>query len=195
MTLEEKCFSYHAQDDCVIKTEVIELLCFHEEADTRMIFHISKSKQNSRIMVKATDTDVLILLLGHMQNFLNLKVWMAGTVGRKLDQDCVDCTALAEALKPLLCSALLGFHALIGCHYTAAFFRRGKTRPFIILEKDELFQRVFTSLTEVSQINDCEKVDKLQEFTSLMYSITKCNNVNTARSIIGKKYIFAQKRQ
>lgn len=193
LTLEEKCFSYHAQGGGVIKSEVPELLCFHEEADTRMIFHVSKLKPNSRIMLKATDTDVLILLLSHMQDFPTLKIWMAGTIKRKEDQECVDCNTLAETLGPLLCSALPGFHAFTGCDYTAAFYRKGKTRPFNILEKNESFQRVFASLTDLSDIDDHEKVEKLQEFTSLMYTIKNCSNVNTARSIIFHKTYTSKK--
>ena len=124
LTLEEKCFSYQVQRGCVIITEGTKLQCFHEEADTRMIFHIYKSKPDSTIMVKATDTDVFILLLSHMRNFPNLKVWMSGTVGRKQDQECVDCTTLAETLGPLLCSASIGFHVFTGCDYTS-FLPRG----------------------------------------------------------------------
>ena len=115
MTLEEKCFLYH----------ITELLCFHEEADARMIFHVSKSKKNSRIMVKATGTDVLILLLGRL----------------------------------------------------TFYERTNHSKGF----------------SEVSQINDCEKVEKLQKFTSLMCSITKCNNVNSARSIVFQKMYSPKK--
>ena len=158
-----------------------------------MILHVSKSKPNSHVMVKANGTDVLILLLYHMQNFLNLKVWMTGTVEKKADHEYVDCIKLSEQLGPYLCNSLLGFHAFTGCDYTAAFYRRGKNRPFGLLEKNEAFHHLFSSLSELSDIHDTSKVEKLEEFTLLMYSVKKCSYVNAARSTIFHK-IFSSKK-
>lgn len=43
ITVEEKCFSYCVGNNHVIKSEEVELLCHHEEVDTRIMFHIYKA--------------------------------------------------------------------------------------------------------------------------------------------------------
>ena len=57
------------QDRFVKKHEENHLECFHREADTRMIFHIAHCKPESKIFVKVSDTDVLVILLGNMHKF------------------------------------------------------------------------------------------------------------------------------
>lgn len=69
ITVEDKCFSFIANDKHdkkVLKTEEEQLSCLHEEADTRMIFHLSKCRSPCNVMVKASDTDVLVIILGNM---------------------------------------------------------------------------------------------------------------------------------
>ena len=51
----------------------------------------------------------------------------------------------------------------------------------------------FSSLSELSDIHDTSKVEKLQEFTSLMYSVKKCSVVNAAKSTIFHN-IFSSKK-
>ncbi|GBP21057.1 hypothetical protein EVAR_11088_1 [Eumeta japonica] len=42
-----------------------DLTCDHEEADTRIVCHISKVPEHSNILIIASDTDILIILLGN----------------------------------------------------------------------------------------------------------------------------------
>lgn len=44
MIVEEQCFSYCSARNFVVKTEETELACKHEEAKTRIVFHISTRK-------------------------------------------------------------------------------------------------------------------------------------------------------
>lgn len=141
---------------------------------TRIIFHLSKAASTSRALIKALDTDIIIILLGNIHKFPEMKVWM-------FDKSVVDCSKLATALGPDLCRALPGFHAFTGCDYMAAFFRKGKVRPYKILEKNQQLQTVFASLNESTDLEDEIVIDTLQEFTSQMYSIKNCKRVDTAR--------------
>ena len=79
ITVEEQCFSYNSDGNRIIKTEETDFNCQHEEADTRIMFHISKAPPNSKILVKANDTDVLIILLGNIHKVPDIEIWMAGT--------------------------------------------------------------------------------------------------------------------
>lgn len=138
VTVGEQCFSYCSAGNLVVKTEETELACKHEEADTRIVFHISKVPENSKILVKASDTDVLIILLGNMHKFPNLYIWLANNSSRKStnkDEVYINCTDLSKKLGATLCLALPAFHAYTGCDYTAAFFNKGKLRPLNLLIK------------------------------------------------------------
>ena len=58
----------------------------------------------------------------------------------------VNVSVLTDSLGPLLSSAIPVFHAFTGCDYTAAFARKGKLKPFVLLEKNKHFQNVFATL-------------------------------------------------
>ena len=186
MTLNEKCFSYVVQDRFVKKHEENHLECFHEEADTRMIFHIAYCKPESKILI-------LVILLGNMHKFEHYEIWLAGNTSKQNEINCFNCSKIAENLGPILCRALPAFHAFTGCDYTAAFFRKGKSRPYQIFKKAAHFQIVFSDLTDPRDIFDDEKMNVVQQFTSLMYGIKKCASVNSARfQLFQKTYCNAK---
>lgn len=39
----------------------------HEEADTKIVYHACKADANSNILIRCSDTDVLIIMLGNME--------------------------------------------------------------------------------------------------------------------------------
>ncbi|CAH2109151.1 unnamed protein product [Euphydryas editha] len=191
ITVGEECFSYRVEGDHVIKTKETNLSCQHEEADTRIMYHISKAPAETKVLVKANDTDVLIILLGNIHKVADMEIWLAGTKSKKTKKDvsCINCTQLAAKLGPTVCRALPAFHAFTGCDYSAAFYNKGKVRPFKIFLPNNNFQTVFASLTNISDIFNDQKMSVVQEFTALMYGVKKCTSVNKARyHIFQKKY-------
>ena len=66
LSLEEECYNYTVVDGNVHRNEITSLSCCHEEADTRIIFHlhqiITQMPQHS-VSVRSNDTYVLVLLL------------------------------------------------------------------------------------------------------------------------------------
>ncbi|VVC93252.1 unnamed protein product [Leptidea sinapis] len=166
-----QCFSYCSVGNFVVKPEETELACKHEEADTRIVFHISKVPENSKILVKASDTDVLIILLGNMHKFPNLHIWLANNSSSKSKNKVevyINCTELSKKLGATLCLALPAFHAYTGCDYTAAFLNKEKLRPLNLLIKNPEIQQVFASLTNPTDIFNENKIDAVQEFTCLI---------------------------
>ena len=72
--IEDKAYRYDVHDNIVQRNGVNELVCTHEEADIRLIWHakhICESIPDGNIIFRANDTDVLIILLthSHAQNF------------------------------------------------------------------------------------------------------------------------------
>ncbi|XP_053595581.1 uncharacterized protein LOC103568398 isoform X1 [Microplitis demolitor] len=83
LTVEKNCYSYQTQHNRVIKTEEIGYLCDYEEADTRMIFHASRVTPGSKILIKSSDTDVLIILLGNIDKLQQSEIWLASSTNKK----------------------------------------------------------------------------------------------------------------
>lgn len=183
LTVDHQCYSFQVQENFIKKTEETDYECHHEEADTRMIFHAHKIVAGSKILIKASDTDVLVILLGNIHKIQQSEIWLANSVSRKKNQhlECVNCTELAAKLGSKLCQSLPAFHAFTGCDYTAAFYNKGKVKPFKLLSSNEKYQTVFTSLKDEADIFINEKMDIVQEFTASMYGIKNCNNVDEAR--------------
>lgn len=199
LTVDHQCYSYQVEQNSIRKTEEVDYECHHEEADTRIIFHAHKAAPGSRILIKASDTDVFIILLGNMHKLSELEILLANSATKKTSNqhlDCINCTKLASKLGPKLCKSLPAFHAFTGCDYTAAFYNKGKVKPFKLFSKNEKYQTVFTSLIDEADIYINEKIDIVQEFTCKMYGIKNCTKVNDARyRIFQKNYSSKEDRE
>ena len=72
------------------------------------------------------------------------------------------------------------FHALTGCEYTPSFSRKGKVRPFKILEKDELAQETFSQFGCSEHISQ-EQFKLVEKFVCKLYGNSKCSSVSELR--------------
>lgn len=183
ITNKDQCFSYQIVNDSIIKTVEQDFACNHEEADTRIIYHLSKLENNSKVMIKASDTDILVIILGNIHKLASLEIYLS-TIGSKPNIiNFINCTKLATTLGDLVCRALPGFHAYTGCDYTASFYRKGKVKPFKELQRNQQVQQVFANLNNIEEIDNFRSMEILQEYTCRLYGI-KCKNVNDARLLI-----------
>ena len=72
----------HTVDGNVV-CEAVSFRCKHEEADTRMVYHMNeiiKDDPSATVSVRSNDTDVFILLFYHVSNIQGTQVcgWMLG---------------------------------------------------------------------------------------------------------------------
>ena len=129
------CYHFHAADDVVHRDPVDGLKSNHEEADTKICIHAKAADQIAdNIIVRASDTDIAVILLHHCHTF-NARVWIDAGTAAKNNRRFIDISAISVSLGPELCAALPGFHAFTGSDYTSAFVRKGKVRPFARLER------------------------------------------------------------
>lgn len=183
ITNKSECFSFQTVNDAVMKTVEQDFICNHEEADTRIIYHLNKLEKNSNVMVKASDTDILVILLGNIHKLIDLEIYLC-TIGSKPNIiNFINCNQLATTLGDLLCRALPGFHAYTGCDYTASFYKKGKVKPFKELKKNKQVQQVFANLNNIDVIDNFRSMEILQQYTCKLYGIN-CNSVNDARLFI-----------
>lgn len=78
----DKCYRYKVDNETVLKTIDDQLSCeMHEEADTKIVYHVSKIDSEANVMIKCSDTDILITMLGNMKYLNNsLHIWMDASV-------------------------------------------------------------------------------------------------------------------
>lgn len=152
LATEEQCYKYTVEDEHVIRTDVPELTCTHEEADTRLVFHgrfCSEQSPNQHLVFRCNDTDIFLLLLHHA-HYLPATIWMDAGLSCSNTRRTINMTRLAHDLGKDICNALLGFHAFTGSDFTAAFMRKGKVRPYQIMVKHTRFMEAFAQLGESS---------------------------------------------
>ena len=107
-------------------SSVVQELCStQEEADTKLLLHASHAAQNGYeyVVIKASDTDVLLLALHHQANIQATLIIERGS-GDTLKY--IDIHATADKLGQRVCKALLGLHSFTGCDTTSAFYGQGK---------------------------------------------------------------------
>ena len=180
------CVRIKAEDD--IKTIVeypVSFQCTHEEADTLVAYHASRVSGN--IVVRASDTDILVILLGMLgQSETRERLLLCGKVimdcGSGNNRRHIDVSAIATALDTKrngLAAAIPGLHAFTGSDFTAAFYRKGKVKPFEILEKDISGNYIsFFAKLSTEEIPDQTKAE---EFVCALYGMKSLRDVNKAR--------------
>ncbi|XP_033227631.1 uncharacterized protein LOC117179704 isoform X4 [Belonocnema kinseyi] len=163
----------------------------HEEADTKIVYHLSRIDVNCNVLIRCFDTDILIILLGNMKKICStLKVWLKVGVGNS--QRHINVTKLYEYLREPLSSALPGYNALSGCDFNPACFRKGKSRPWKIIENSLKYQEAFSNLSEMHLSHDTFAV--IEEFVCQMYGMPNVKTVNEARIIIFNKNYKAKSK-
>lgn len=124
-------------------------------------------------------------MLRHMHNLKNddSNVWLYAGTGN--NQRYINLTQVYEHLGASLCRSLPGFHALTGCDFNPAFFKKGKQRPFNILMKKYEYQQAFMQFGDPELFtNGTMQVDifnNIQKFVCEIYSVPGILDVNAAR--------------
>ena len=184
--IENKAYRYDVHDNIV---------CSHEEADTRLIWHakhICENNPDGNIIIRANDTDVLIILLTHA-HALPAHIWYDCGLNSNNSRRYVDISLLARYMGQNLCAAIAGFHAFTGSDYTASFLNKGNVRALALMEKSVKFMTTFEKLGESSSVAP-ETVEELETYVCNMYSKPKLTSVNKARQVLFNQY-FAPKNE
>ena len=181
------CYKFYIEHGIMKRNTVDELRNNHEEADIKTCLHARAADcKNGEIVVRASDTDIAVILLYHCSKF-DATLWMDVGVASIHNRCYISITRIYELLGPQLCTSLPGFHALTGSDYTFAFVRKGKIRPFKILAQSTEYQRAFRCLSSGRTIS-LSTITILQKFTSVMYG-AKANRYTTLNSYRYQKFV------
>lgn len=168
VTCEEKCFSFRCDNNRMVKLEEENFECHHEEADTRITFHLNKLPTASIVVIHSCDTDVLIILLANLDFFDEHSIYMRRKTQKGPDYTLINVNKIAENMDPMVRRALPAFHAFTGSDYTAAFYKKGKMRPFKLLKSNVAYAYTFANLS-MDSLDDELYVKELEKFVCAMY--------------------------
>ncbi|KAI8487179.1 hypothetical protein Bbelb_349770 [Branchiostoma belcheri] len=156
---------------CNVRVE--ELICDHEEADTRMILHACQASASmQRIIIQSPDTDVAVLATYTFSMMQCQELWFK--TGVRDNVRFIPLHTLSKNLGSSLCAALPGFHALTGCDSTSALFMVGRRKL------GGSYERILLSLAT-------------SEILCLSLLVSGSNAGHTADAV--RYYMFCQRRQ
>ena len=183
------CYCFREKNGQVITALIPELTFCHEEADLKIIYHPTCLEENSKVIIRTSDTDMLVIALGclqHIPEFINVLLEVGLFVKNSLRS--IDLTKLFNKLGENVCRALPAFHVFTGSDYTAAFSRKGKIRPLKTLEKDKAAQTVFGDMGFSDDTQE-EEFKVIEKFTCTLYEKPKFTSVDDVRlELFLKKY-------
>ena len=112
----------------------VDIMCWidgvHEEADNRIVIHIADMIRNdiTKIKLRTVDTDVIVILLAFMPQFLELNenVCIWADFGTGDHRRLLSINDSYDELGDSICLGLLFFHCFTGCDSTCGFFRKTK---------------------------------------------------------------------
>lgn len=156
----------------------------HEEADTKIVYHACNINYQANIVIRSVDTDIAAIMLGNMHHLKNDScVWILTGTGNNLRY--VNLTKIHAELGDSICRSLPGFHAITGCDYNPAFFRKGKLKPYKILKKHQEYQKAFMKFgnNELIEDNDEQRnvFNIVQKFICNIYNVGSIIDVDAAR--------------
>lgn len=181
-----QCHSFTVSNNKVMSEINEDLSCpQHEEADTKIVYHVCNTDARANFVIRCSDTDIAAIMLGNMHHLKNddSHVWILTGTGN--NQRYVDISSIYKQLGPSLCRSLPGFHAITGCDYNPAFFKKGKQRPFSILKKNKEYQQAFLTFGTLNLIDDVDEEERVfnivQRFICDVYNVPGVMDVNAAR--------------
>ena len=163
----------------------------HEEADIIMVHHMVKEAMSghSPIQIVSDDTDVLLLLVHHLNIYLGslpctVRVFMESCSGNRAVIDVNEVVKKHKSIIPNLLAA----HALTGCDSVSSLAGIGKAKMFNKLQK-------FTDSLDLGDPSSSPEdvISSCLKFVAMLYGQEPEMPLNTMRSTIFMKKIAGKR--
>lgn len=204
----EKAHSITSYNNKVTIVDVPHLTTGHFEADTKISLHVCNMYEKaldsstgvyayvpSNIRIRASDCDILIILLGNLHRMVakDNHIWLDCGTGK--NRRLIDVSNMYKSLGPDICKALPAFHAFTGCDFNSAFFLKGKKIPLNILMSNPIFIKAFAGLGDISifygvsyeDLKDMDIFKTIQQYVCFLYRHKKSMDLNDIRYQIFRK--------
>ena len=199
--MDSACYTFREDNGRVLR-EVTDILnCQHEEANTRLVFHLDRIMQvspTSTVSVRSNDTDVLVLLLcyagvAHNCTHVWMDVGLSSNNTRRYIATEPSVPKLVDELDPTILSALPGLHAFTGTDFTASFMSKGKQRPLDIMMKHKPFISAFAMLGGHKEPPD-ETFLTIKHFVCSLYGKTTCTVLTLSAMLCSNTHMHKNTR-
>ena len=145
-----------------------------------MICHVGQLPSGTNVVVRNVNTNVVVIALGYFHQLQDKRIWVESSVQSKNNLTYISINQLFDQLVEPLGKALTFYHAFTGCDYTSSFNRKGKIKPFKLLQKNPELQDALLNLSYSEGISDDIK-SIIESFVCQMYGRKKTNSVDQAR--------------
>ena len=162
--------------------------CSHEEADLRMMIHVSDASLNShrRIKIRTNDTDVLVLAISIASLLPIDELWVS--IGSSKNLTYLPAHTIAASLGRDKAHVLPIFHSLTGCDTTSFFGGRGKKTAWDVWNVFPELTAILKELMELPEHTSDGCMETIERFTVLLYDRTsRVTKVNEVREKLFKK--------
>ena len=156
--------------------------CTHEEADHRVMLHCAHAHQQGlkKIMVHATDTDVLVLAIATARALEGCEIWLA--FGHSKNFRYIAANTIAAELGDDWCKGLLFMHAFSSCDTISSFSSIGKKTAWDVWRSSPNQTALFSRLSQTPEEVTDSDMGEIERFVVLLYSCTlQVTTVNAAR--------------
>jgi len=156
--------------------------CTQEEADHRIMLHCAHAYQHGmkKIMLHATDTDVLVLAITTASVLEGCEIWLG--FGHKKNFRYIAAHTIAAELGDDWCKGLLFMHAFSGCDTVSSFSGIGKKTVWDVWRSLPSLNTLFSCLSHTPEAITDEYMEQIERFVVLLYSRTsQLLTVNAAR--------------
>ena len=162
--------------------------CNHEEADTRLFLHVSHAVHNGngKIMIRSTDTDVVVLAITLFEQIHAQELWVAMGTAKQLRY--IPVHKVHASLGPDQSKALAFFHAFTGCDTTSSFSGRAKKTCFDTWQAYPTVTQSFLELSNYPKDISNLCLSNIERYVVLLYQRTSpFGKVNQARQALFAK--------
>lgn len=121
----------------------------------------------------------------------NVKIWIE--LGVSNNQRFINISKLHQSLGRSVSRGLPGFHALTGCDYNPALFRKGKKLPLNIFINSRKYQKAFSDLGDLNA-NIFSIFKLLEEFICEIYGFKELKHVDDVSYAIFEKAYYHKKQ-
>ncbi|MES9906099.1 MAG: hypothetical protein ABW168_25905, partial [Sedimenticola sp.] len=170
------CYRFTEDDGRVKREALTDMQCEHEEADTRLIFHLAnvfETCPDRTVSVRSNDTDVLVLLLYHVAKLRpETVVWMDAGLSGNNTRRSINITSILQKIDTTVIEALPALHAFTGSDYTSSFMNKGKIKPFDLVRKSSTYSKTFAQLGETDTISE-DGMSSIEAFVCALYGRPK----------------------
>ncbi len=150
---------------------VSALLPCPQEADHCLMLHCAHAHQHGskRIMVHATDTDVLLLAIATASMLEESEIWLA--FGHAKSFRYIAAHSITAVLGDDRSKALLFVHAVSGCDTVSSFFGIGKKTVWDVWNALPNLTALFKRLSQTPQDITHSEMEELERFVVLLFIV------------------------